>query len=66
MWWLDFVSNVEHQLAIITGFVTLFAVALWIIAGQRPFEILAATAAYAGLLALVYYQGNSVSKAGRR
>lgn len=61
MWWLNFVSNAEYRLAIITVFVTLFAGCLWVTAGQRPFEVLGATAAYAAVL-LVYLQSNAQSK----
>ena len=58
MWWLSFVSKDSYRLGIITGFVTVFTVWLWASAGQRPFEMLAATAAYAAIL-MVFLQSNA-------
>lgn len=55
MWALHFVGNDTNRLAIITGFVSAFTGLTFSAAGQRPFEILAATAAYAAVLS-VYLQ----------
>lgn len=55
MWWLHWVSKDIYRLGIITGFVTAFTSLASSAAGQRPFEILAATAAYAAVL-MVYLQ----------
>jgi hypothetical protein len=58
MWWLNFISNDSCRLAIITGFVTMFTVLIWAAAGnQRPFEVLAAAAAYAAVL-MVFMQNS--------
>ncbi|KAF2723048.1 hypothetical protein K431DRAFT_283210 [Polychaeton citri CBS 116435] len=57
MWWLNFVQDDVKRLWIITGFVTAFTSWLWCAAGPRPFEILAATAAYAAVL-MVFMQSN--------
>lgn len=58
MWWLNFVVNDVQRLAIITSFITAFTCVVWAAAGQRPFEILAATAAYAAVL-MVFLQSNN-------
>ena len=50
MWWLNYVSTDKYRLAIITGFVTAFTTWSWLAAGQRPFEVLGYTAAYAAVL----------------
>ena len=46
IWWLNFVVNNVYRLAIITTSASLFTIWAWIAAGNRPFEILAAFAAY--------------------
>lgn len=45
-WWLLFVQDRRVQLGIITGFIILFLVLVATVTGARPFESLAATAAY--------------------
>jgi hypothetical protein len=55
MWWLNYMVDDEKRLAVITVFVFLFAVALSSVGSGRPFETLAATAAYAAVL-MVFLQ----------
>ena len=58
LWWLQYLSaqkNTEYQLAVITGFLVLFTILLSILTVARPFEVLAATAAYAAVL-MVFLQ----------
>ncbi|KAK5173135.1 uncharacterized protein LTR77_003257 [Saxophila tyrrhenica] len=64
MWWLNFVVNDVHRLAVITSFVAAFTGVVWAAAGQRPFEILAATAAYAAVLMVFLQSNNSQSRLG--
>ena len=58
LWWLQYLSarnNAEYRLAVITGFLVLFTILLSILTVARPFEVLAATAAYAAVL-MVFIQ----------
>lgn len=55
MWILNYLVDDERRLGVITGFVTAFTFLTWSAAGQRPFEVMAATAAYAAVL-MVYQQ----------
>ena len=58
LWWLQHLSaqdNMEYRLAVITGFLVLFTILLSILTVARPFEVLAATAAYAAVL-MVFMQ----------
>ncbi|KAI6908734.1 hypothetical protein D0869_12094 [Hortaea werneckii] len=55
IWWLNFVNDNVHRLAIITASATLFTTWAWLAAGNRPFEILAAFAAYMAVL-MIYRQ----------
>ncbi|KAK5128244.1 hypothetical protein LTR85_002911 [Meristemomyces frigidus] len=55
IWWLNDVTNNVHRLAIITGSASLFTFWSWLAAGNRPFEILAAFAAYMAVL-MIYRQ----------
>ena len=58
LWWLQHISaqnNTEYRLAVITGFLVLFTILLSILTVARPFEVLAATAAYAAVL-MVFMQ----------
>lgn len=55
LWWLNWVSRDVFRLGIITGFVTLFALGLSQVGEGKPFEVLAATAAYAAVL-MVFMQ----------
>lgn len=60
LWWLNWVSDNVCRLGIVAGFVGLFAVALVFVGGGgRPFEVLAATAAYAAVLMVFLQQGNN-------
>jgi hypothetical protein len=45
LWWLNFVQDATTQLAINTGFITLFAVLIASATVAKPFEVLASTAA---------------------
>jgi hypothetical protein len=58
MWWLQWVDDDVKRLAIITCFVFVFAMGLRLMSTMRPFEALAATAAYAAVL-MVYMQKSS-------
>jgi hypothetical protein len=58
LWWLNWVNNDVKRLAIITSFVAIFALSLRIVSEGRPFEVLAATAAYAAVL-MVFMQKSS-------
>lgn len=55
IWWLNFVHNKVYSLAIITASGTLMSLITWAAAGNRPFEILAAFAAYMAVL-MIYQQ----------
>ncbi|SPO07123.1 uncharacterized protein DNG_09817 [Cephalotrichum gorgonifer] len=55
MWWLQFVRNPVYRLGVITGFVLLFTGLLASATVARPFEVLAATAAYSAVL-MVFLQ----------
>jgi hypothetical protein len=46
MWWLQFVADNVKRLGIITGFVTVFTALLTGVTVAKPFEVLAAAAAY--------------------
>jgi len=45
MWWLNYVSDDNKRLGIITGFVFFFSVVLASATIAKPFEVLAGTAA---------------------
>jgi hypothetical protein len=55
MWWLEFVSGSKKRLAIITVFLVVFILAMSTATVNRPFEVVAATAAYAAVL-MVFMQ----------
>jgi hypothetical protein len=55
MWWLECVSDSKARLAIITGFVCVFIMAMSTGTINKPFEVVAATAAYAAVL-MVFMQ----------
>jgi hypothetical protein len=55
IWWLNFVDDTIIRLAIITASGTLMSLITWAAAGNRPFEILAAFAAYMAVL-MIYQQ----------
>jgi hypothetical protein len=58
IWWLNYVKNDEHRLGIITVSGTIFTALAYLAAGPRPFEILAAFAAYLAVL-MIYLQISS-------
>lgn len=58
MWWLEFVSASETRLKIITGFLCVFITIMSTATVNRPFEVVAATAAYAAVL-MVFMQIDS-------
>jgi hypothetical protein len=64
MWWLNFVTNPEIRLGIITVFVLLFAMGLSVIGSGKPFETLAAMAAYAAVL-MVFMQVQASGTKGK-
>jgi hypothetical protein len=55
MWWLEFTSASEVRLGIITGFIVAFMSIMSVATETRPFEVVAATAAYAAVL-MVFMQ----------
>ncbi|KAJ2902169.1 hypothetical protein MKZ38_000967 [Zalerion maritima] len=55
LWILQFVGDNVRRLAIITGFVVLFALTLFAATQAKPFETVAATAAYSAVL-MVFLQ----------
>jgi hypothetical protein len=55
MWWLEFVSDSHKRLGIITGFICVFVSIISVATYNRPFEVVAATAAYAAVL-MVFMQ----------
>lgn len=55
MWWLEWIVDDVTRLAIMTCFIFVFAVGLRAISRAQPFEVLAATAAYAAVL-MVFMQ----------
>lgn len=57
-WWLLFVQDRRIQLGIITGFIIIFLVLVATVTGARPFESLAATAAYAAVLTVFMQVGS--------
>lgn len=67
LWWLQHLSadepNLQARLGVITGFLILFTILLSILTVARPFEVLAATAAYGAVL-MVSMQLGSKSAAG--
>ena len=54
IWWLAFVSDDKKRLGIITAFVCIF-ISVMATATNKPFEAVAATAAYAAVL-MVFMQ----------
>ncbi|KAI9822405.1 MAG: hypothetical protein M1827_000124 [Pycnora praestabilis] len=58
MWWLEYLADPNKRLGVITGCVTLFTVLLSTVTVAKPFEVVAATAAYTAVL-MVYMQMSS-------
>ena len=63
LWWLQNLSagppNLQARLEVITGFLVLFTILLSILTVARPFEVLAATAAYGAVLMVFMQLGSS-------
>jgi hypothetical protein len=55
LWWLEYVSSKEGKLKIITLFVCLFIAMMMTATINKPFEVVAATAAYSAVL-MVFMQ----------
>lgn len=55
LWWLQHQNGLKARLAVITGFLIVFTILLSILTVARPFEVLAATAAYGAVL-MVFMQ----------
>lgn len=55
MWWLEYASDGDTRLKIITGFLCVFICLMSTATVNRPFEVVAATAAYAAVL-MVFMQ----------
>ncbi|KAF2026143.1 hypothetical protein EK21DRAFT_92684 [Setomelanomma holmii] len=58
MWWLEFVSSSNIRLGIITGFLCVFISIMSTATINQPFQVVAATAAYAAVL-MVFMQIDS-------
>ena len=58
MWWLENVSSSRKRLGVITGFICVFMVMMTTATINRPFEVVAATAAYSAVL-MVFMQINN-------
>ncbi|KAH7087193.1 hypothetical protein FB567DRAFT_602803 [Paraphoma chrysanthemicola] len=61
MWWLECISESENRLKIITGFICVFITIMSMATINRPFEVVAATAAYAAVL-MVFMQIDGKNK----
>jgi len=55
LWWLNFVSDSRKRLGIITGFIAVFMLLMTCATVNRPFEVVASSAAYAAVL-MVFMQ----------
>ena len=64
LWWLQNLSESKKRLEVITGFLFVFTVLLSILTVAKPFEVLAATAAYGALLMVFMQLGSNTSSAG--
>ena len=58
LWWCEYVENRETKLKIITGFVCAFIAMMMTATINKPFEVVAATAAYSAVL-MVFMQIDS-------
>ncbi|OAK93539.1 hypothetical protein IQ06DRAFT_321576 [Phaeosphaeriaceae sp. SRC1lsM3a] len=65
MWWLEFTSTSIVRLGIITGFVCAFISIMSMSTTNRPFEVVAATAAYAAVLMVFMQIGGKDSTGGQ-
>ncbi len=63
LWWLQHLSaeqpNLRARLEVITGFLIVFTILLSILTVARPFEVLAATAAYGAVLMVFMQLGSN-------
>ena len=55
LWWLNYLSDSVTRLGVITGFIVLFYVVVYLATTARTFEVLAAAAAYSAVL-MVFMQ----------
>jgi hypothetical protein len=62
LWWLNWVEDDVKRLAIITSFVAVFALSLRVVSEGKPFEVLAATAAYAAVLMVFMQKSGSAAR----
>ena len=58
LWWLQHLAAQKARLGVITGFLVVFTILLSILTVARPFEVLAAAAAYGAVL-MVFMQISS-------
>jgi hypothetical protein len=59
LWWLEYVKNSENRLKVITAFLIAFIGMMSVAVVNRPFEVVAATAAYAAVLMVFMQIGSS-------
>lgn len=64
LWWLQNLSNSGKRLGVITGFLFVFTALLSMLTVAKPFEVLAATAAYGALLMVFMQLGPNTGGAG--
>lgn len=57
LWWLEYVNSTDVRLGIITSFICVFIFLISLSVVNRPFEVVAATAAYTAVL-MVFMQIN--------
>lgn len=55
IWWLEYVSDSKVRLGVISGFLAFFMVLMSLATVNRPFEVVASSAAYAAVL-MVFMQ----------
>ena len=61
IWWLEYVSDSKVRLGIITGFLAFFMGLMSLATVNRPFEVVASSAAYAAVL-MVFMQVDAKQK----
>lgn len=60
LWWLQNLSDSQKRLEVITGFLIIFTAVLSILTVAKPFEVLAAAAAYGAVLMVFMQLGSNV------
>ena len=60
LWWLQNMSVSQKRLEVITGFLIVFTAVLSILTVAKPFEVLAAAAAYGAVLMVFMQLGSGV------